>query len=66
MVLSFPSDRVASHALTGSPARRDRWSANPALPPRLFGTDGIRGHVGELLTAPLALQVGFWAGSTLR
>ncbi|GAB1540403.1 phosphoglucosamine mutase [Scytonema sp. NUACC21] len=32
----------------------------------LFGTDGIRGRVGELLTAPLALQVGFWAGVVLR
>jgi phosphoglucosamine mutase len=33
---------------------------------RLFGTDGIRGRVGDLLTAPLALQVGFWAGQVLR
>lgn len=32
----------------------------------LFGTDGIRGRVGELLSAPLALQVGFWAGTVLR
>ncbi len=32
----------------------------------LFGTDGIRGRVGELLTAPLALLVGFWAGQVLR
>jgi phosphoglucosamine mutase len=32
----------------------------------LFGTDGIRGQAGELLTAPLALQVGFWAGQVLR
>ncbi|MCP2730764.1 phosphoglucosamine mutase [Limnofasciculus baicalensis] len=32
----------------------------------LFGTDGIRGRVGELLTAELALQVGFWAGEVLR
>ncbi|WP_193197005.1 phosphoglucosamine mutase [Nostoc sp. MG11] len=32
----------------------------------LFGTDGIRGRVGELLNAPLALQVGFWAGIVLR
>ncbi|MDJ0737876.1 MAG: phosphoglucosamine mutase [Nostocaceae cyanobacterium] len=32
----------------------------------LFGTDGIRGHVGELLNAPLALQIGFWAGIILR
>lgn len=33
---------------------------------RLFGTDGIRGKAGELLTAPLALAVGFWAGQVLR
>jgi phosphoglucosamine mutase len=32
----------------------------------LFGTDGIRGQVGDLLNAPLALQVGFWAGIVLR
>lgn len=36
----------------------------PATP--LFGTDGIRGRVGELLNAPLALQVGFWTGTVLR
>ncbi|MFQ4143358.1 phosphoglucosamine mutase [Chlorogloeopsis sp. ULAP02] len=32
----------------------------------LFGTDGIRGRVGELLSAPLALQVGYWAGVVLQ
>ena len=32
----------------------------------LFGTDGIRSRAGELLTAPLAVQVGFWAGQILR
>ncbi|MFM7438673.1 MAG: phosphoglucosamine mutase, partial [Snowella sp.] len=32
----------------------------------LFGTDGIRGKVGDLLTAPFALQLGFWAGQILR
>ena len=32
----------------------------------LFGTDGIRGKVGELLSAPLALQIGFWTGIILR
>ena len=32
----------------------------------LFGTDGIRGKVGELLSAPFALQLGFWAGQVLR
>lgn len=32
----------------------------------LFGTDGIRGRVGDLLSGPLALQVGFWAGVVLQ
>jgi phosphoglucosamine mutase len=32
----------------------------------LFGTDGIRGKAGELLTAPFALQLGFWAGHVLK
>jgi phosphoglucosamine mutase len=32
----------------------------------LFGTDGIRGKVGELLSAELALQVGFHCGQVLR
>lgn len=37
------------------------------LPPsRLFGTDGIRGKAGELLTAEFALQVGYWAGKVLE
>ncbi len=33
---------------------------------RLFGTDGIRGKAGHLLTPLLALQVGFWAGKVLQ
>lgn len=32
----------------------------------LFGTDGIRGKIGEVLSAPLALQIGFWAGIVLH
>lgn len=36
----------------------------PASP--LFGTDGIRGRVGDLLTAELALQVGFFSGQVLQ
>jgi phosphoglucosamine mutase len=31
----------------------------------LFGTDGIRGKAGDLLTAPLALDLGYWAGLVL-
>ena len=30
-----------------------------------FGTDGIRGHVGEVLTPALCLQVGYWCGREL-
>jgi phosphoglucosamine mutase len=38
-----------------------------AMPIRkLFGTDGIRGKAGHLLTPSLALQVGFWAGKALQ
>ncbi|MGK7931317.1 MAG: phosphoglucosamine mutase [Microcystaceae cyanobacterium] len=37
------------------------------LPPTpLFGTDGIRGKAGQLLTAPFALQLGFWAGIAFK
>jgi phosphoglucosamine mutase len=32
----------------------------------LFGTDGIRGKVGGLLSAPLAMEVGFWVGTVLH
>ncbi len=39
----------------------------PQLPNSpLFGTDGIRGKAGDLLTAPFALQLGFWAGQVLK
>jgi len=33
---------------------------------KLFGTDGIRGHVGNFLTANLALEVGISAGKILQ
>lgn len=49
------------------PVPADRCSVQLALPDTpLFGTDGIRGQAGKLLTAPLATQVGFWAGQVLR
>ncbi len=39
----------------------------PNLPTTsLFGTDGIRGRAGDLLTAPFVLQLGFWAGQVLQ
>jgi phosphoglucosamine mutase len=31
-----------------------------------FGTDGVRGRVGEQLTPALALQLGYWCGQVLR
>jgi phosphoglucosamine mutase len=38
----------------------------PPLPEAIgFGTDGIRGRVGELITPALALQVGYWTGRVL-
>ncbi|PSR19873.1 phosphoglucosamine mutase [filamentous cyanobacterium CCP3] len=37
------------------------------MPPGpLFGTDGIRGKAGDLLTAPLAMDIGYWAGQVMR
>jgi phosphoglucosamine mutase len=33
---------------------------------QLFGTDGIRGQVGDFLTASLALQVGYWVGTEIK
>lgn len=42
------------------------WGGLTLPESRLFGTDGIRGRAGELLTAPLAMQLGFWAGQVLR
>ncbi|MBW4660200.1 MAG: phosphoglucosamine mutase [Drouetiella hepatica Uher 2000/2452] len=42
------------------------WGTVKLPQTRLFGTDGIRGKVGDLLTAPLAMQVGFWAGQILQ
>ena len=30
-----------------------------------FGTDGIRGRVGQLITPALALQLGYWCGQEL-
>jgi phosphoglucosamine mutase len=54
-------------ATTVDSSRSVGWESALSLPSgKLFGTDGIRGHVGELLSAPLALQVGFWAGHVLQ
>jgi phosphoglucosamine mutase len=46
-------------------ARLD-WGTLSLPESRLFGTDGIRGRAGDLLTPALALQLGFWAGQVLQ
>ncbi|MGC9505232.1 phosphoglucosamine mutase [Baaleninema sp.] len=58
----------AVRQLNGSVTVRSPFATSPLSLPKspLFGTDGIRGKVGDLLNAPLALQVGFWAGLALR
>ncbi|MGD1854847.1 MAG: phosphoglucosamine mutase [Leptolyngbyaceae cyanobacterium] len=58
MVMSFARQQQADFGTGWQPLEL------PATP--LFGTDGIRSQAGELLSAPLALQVGFWAGQIMR
>ena len=47
-------------------------SATPPIGPNLgaavpgFGTDGIRGRAGTVLTPALCLQVGYWMGQVLQ
>ncbi|NJN31859.1 MAG: phosphoglucosamine mutase [Synechococcales cyanobacterium RM1_1_8] len=48
------------------PIAQSPWSSRALPTSPLFGTDGIRGRVGDLLTAPLALQVGYWTGLVLQ
>ncbi|MGF1491684.1 MAG: phosphoglucosamine mutase [Microcoleaceae cyanobacterium] len=59
-----PNDAVQQHRKSTATSMLGSIVELPESP--LFGTDGIRGRVGELLNAPLALQVGFWAGQVLR
>lgn len=61
MVLS--SNPLISPARKASPENPD--AAKPSSY-QLFGTDGIRGKAGLLLTPTLVLQVGFWAGKVLQ
>jgi phosphoglucosamine mutase len=62
MVTSI-SYKVKSHLEQYHPTL-DSILALPKTP--LFGTDGIRGKAGELLNAPFAMQLGFWAGQVLK
>lgn len=47
-----------------SPDNKSLGKLLPTTP--LFGTDGIRGKAGDLLTAPFALQLGLAAGQVLQ
>ncbi|NEQ99030.1 MAG: phosphoglucosamine mutase [Cyanothece sp. SIO2G6] len=48
------------------PGAQACWASLNLPKCKLFGTDGIRGQVGDILTAELATQVGYWAGQTLQ
>jgi phosphoglucosamine mutase len=68
---NLPNSGASSSANSGpkvgfNPIPSARCSVQPLPSAPLFGTDGIRGKAGTLLTAPLATQVGFWAGQVLR
>ena len=73
MVTSVPrsqgiSDFNSSHQRPEKTAQKFSPCGNLTALPKaaLFGTDGIRGKAGELLSAPFALQLGFWAGQVLQ
>ncbi|NET50701.1 MAG: phosphoglucosamine mutase, partial [Merismopedia sp. SIO2A8] len=51
---------------TGANIGKSRWTPIHFPKRCLFGTDGIRGRVGDVLTPALATQVGYWAGKTLK
>ena len=61
-----PKAQSADSTAPFSPIAPTVCSMEPLPAAPLFGTDGIRGRAGTLLTAPLATQVGFWAGQVLR
>jgi phosphoglucosamine mutase len=75
-MISSPQS-VISSSLNGAPQRTAGGRPEVSLaqatslihpaqcPAKLFGTDGIRGHVGEFLTPNLAMQVGYAAGQVL-
>lgn len=64
---SKQTDDQTSEKFAGfSPIPANRCAVQPLPSTPLFGTDGIRGKAGTLLTAPLATQVGFWAGQVMR
>jgi len=69
MVLSPVRFADLTNAASGRQVLRDYSNllVRPLLLPQspLFGTDGIRGRVGDILTEALAVQVGWAAGQVL-
>lgn len=57
------SSELKLAATNGSPTQA---IASNASSTNLFGTDGVRGRAGELLTPALAMQLGYWAGQVLK
>lgn len=64
-MVSLPAS-ADSISLVSSRSQPQHWNTLRLPNSALFGTDGIRGKAGELLTAPLAMQVGYWAGQVLK
>ena len=60
------SSPTRTQLLSPSNLNASTWGTIALPDAALFGTDGIRGHAGDLLTAPLALQIGYWAGQVLK
>jgi phosphoglucosamine mutase len=60
------SESSPSQLPTRSPLQNSDYGCAVPKSNRLFGTDGIRGKAGQLLTPALAMQVGFWAGTVLK
>ncbi len=65
-ILTAESSQVSPQIALTQARLASGWGGLDLPASRLFGTDGIRGRAGDLLTAPLALQIGFWAGQVLQ
>ncbi|NDJ16694.1 phosphoglucosamine mutase [Myxacorys almedinensis] len=64
-MVSLPQQTEATSPSASRLSLGMHWETLNLPTSALFGTDGIRGKAGELLTAPLAMQVGYWAGHVL-
>jgi phosphoglucosamine mutase len=66
MALSVPSSLSPSRSPHPMASLADHPVGAPLEPGQIhFGTDGIRGRVGPVITPALALQLGYWCGRVL-